>query len=69
VLFRHGVCACAGQWTAATIWTKSAAWSEGPDLDTTWHSAEEATLEMPLQFEPEEFARLDDETLFDFIAT
>jgi hypothetical protein len=69
VLFRHSHNVCAGSWAAATIWTKPAAWSKGSDLDATWRSAEEATLEMPLQFEPEEFAVLDDETLHGFIAT
>ncbi len=63
VLFRRGEHACAGSWAAATIYPK---WDDEPGA--MWRSAEEATLEMPLKFEPKEFAVLDDETLHGFIA-
>jgi hypothetical protein len=39
------------------------------DHAAMWRSAEEATLEMPLQFEPAELAIVDDETMLGFIGT
>ncbi len=64
VLFRRGEHACAGLWSAATIYPK---WDDEPGA--MWRSAEEATLEMPLKFELTEFAALDGETLHRFIAS
>ena len=75
VLLRSGGHACAGLWTAATIWTEPIVDEVGTPASVDfrpgemWRSAEEAVLEMPLQFEPAEFAVLDAETLPGFIAT
>jgi hypothetical protein len=64
VLLRRDEHVCAGSWSEATLLAHHT-----DDHAATWRSAEEGTLEMPLQFEPEGFAVVNDETLFGFLAT